>query len=189
MVRSCREQSRGRESIVNLIVGAPLWLIVPLAVALIAAVVEDAVRLRISNLICGSVLLLCLIAMAIKGFPIDLWRNVVVFLIVLVAGTLAFSARLIGGGDLKLFAAVALWMTFSAALWLAAAVFLSGGVLATLFILARLMRRSTSTPKGKYIPYGLAIVAGAFLVFSAQLGAFDAKGQPPNPLHLSAIGQ
>ena len=37
----------------NLIVGAPWWLIIILMLALGAAAIEDAVRLRISNLICA----------------------------------------------------------------------------------------------------------------------------------------
>lgn len=175
----------------NLIVGAPWWLVALLATALIAAAIEDAVRLRISNVTCGSVLLLCVLAMTIRGFPVDLWRNVVVFGVVLAVGTLGFSARLLGGGDVKLFAAVALWTNFSAAIWLAAAVFLSGGALAVLFILIRPMRRRTSKPSGRYgsygIPYGMAIVAGAFLIFGAQLSSIDGKAANRSPMDLPPL--
>jgi prepilin peptidase CpaA len=164
---------------VNLVVDAPLWLVILLAICLIAAAIEDVVRLRISNITSGAVLLLGLLAMAIHGFPAELWQNAIVFLAVLALGTLAFAARMIGGGDVKLLAAVASWVNFSAAAWLLAAVFISGGVLAFFFILARPMLRRRRKPTGKHgsygIPYGLAIVAGATLVFGAQINARDAR--------------
>lgn len=177
----------------NLIVDAPLWLIALLAVSLVAAAIEDAVRLRISNLTCLAVFITALIAMAIRGFPAELWQNVIVFALLLLCGTAAFAARLLGGGDIKLLAAVGLWMSFPAAVWLLAAVFMSGGVLAVLFILARPMRRSASKLRGKHagsgIPYGLAIVAGAFLVFAAQLGVLDTKPEKPNPFAIVPISK
>jgi prepilin peptidase CpaA len=177
---------------VNLIVGAPWWLVGLLAAALVAAAVEDAVRLRISNITCAAVLILAIVAMTLHGFPLDLWRNLAVFLVVLTAGTFAFSARLLGGGDVKLFSAVALWMSFPAAVWLCSAVFLSGGALAVLFILFRSSRWRAAAPRANHasnrIPYGLAIVAGALLVFGAQLNAFGAKPERPNPLELAPLG-
>lgn len=176
----------------NLIVGAPLWLVGLLAATLIAAAVEDAVQLRISNITCALVFILAVVAMALHGFPVDLWQNLVVFLIILTAGTLGFSARLLGGGDVKLFAAVALWTSFSAAVWLTAAVFLSGGALAVLFILIRPWRRGSTAPRGRHgsygIPYGLAIVAGAFMIFGLQLNAFGTRAERPNPLELPPLG-
>jgi prepilin peptidase CpaA len=170
---------------VNLIVGAPLWLIVLLAISLIAAAIEDAVRLRISNVTCLAVFATALIAMAIRGFPPELWQNVIVFALLLLCGTAAFAARLLGGGDVKLLAAVGLWMSFPSAVWLLAAVFISGGVLAVLFILARPMRRRIIDSRGKpgssEIPYGLAIVSGALIVFAVQSGALVTEADKPNP--------
>lgn len=171
----------------NLIIGAPLWLTALLAASLIAAAIEDVVRLRISNITSGAVLLLGILAMAIHGFPAALWQNAIVFLVILAFGTLGFAARMFGGGDVKLLAAVGCWMSFSAAVWLLAAVFISGGVLAILFILARPIRRRTSQPSGKYgsygIPYGLAIAVGAMLIFGAQIGARDAGSGKLVPLY------
>jgi hypothetical protein len=40
---------------VNLLVTAPIWLIGILTAAVLAAAVEDAVRLRISNITCAVV--------------------------------------------------------------------------------------------------------------------------------------
>ena len=49
----------------NLIVGSPVWLTILLALALAAAAIEDAVRLRISNLTCATVLIGAILAMAL----------------------------------------------------------------------------------------------------------------------------
>ena len=88
----------------NLIVGAPQWIVVLLFLALIAAAIEDALRLRISNITCAAVVILAVVAMAYHGFTLSLWQNVVVFIAILVLGTPAFAAGWFGGGDVKLFA-------------------------------------------------------------------------------------
>ena len=141
-------------------------------------------RLRISNLTCIAVAVAALVAMAFAGFPLALWQNVVVFALLLGAGTLLFASGKVGGGDVKLLAALGLWVDLRAGVSLLAAVFLAGGVLALGFIAARMMsgKNSGSKDRGKRpgIPYGLAIVAGAALVFAIQLGWTGSK-PPPNP--------
>jgi prepilin peptidase CpaA len=161
---------------VNVIVGASPWLVGLLGVLLAAAAVEDALRLRISNITCLAVLLTGVAAMALRGFPAELWQNAVVFAVFLALGTAAFAARAMGGGDIKLLAAIGIWMSFWGAAWLLAAVFIAGGVLAVIFILTRVLRsRATRTR----IPYGLAIVAGAALVFVTQMGIVGAEKPKP----------
>ena len=100
----------------NLIAFAPTWLAALLAAALVAAAVEDMVRLRISNITVLVVLAGAIAAMAFEGFRGPLWQNAVVFAAVLAVGTLMFARNLLGGGDVKLFAATALWVNFTAAL-------------------------------------------------------------------------
>lgn len=51
----------------NLIVDAPLWLSVILVLALVAAAIEDALRLRISNLTCAVVFVSAVVAAALHG--------------------------------------------------------------------------------------------------------------------------
>jgi prepilin peptidase CpaA len=160
----------------NLIIGAPVWLVALLALALAAGAVEDAVRLRISNLTCVAVFLTGIVAMAFYGFPLALWHNLVVFLAILVLGTFAFSAGWLGGGDVKLLAALGLWFDFRGALLLIGATFLAGGVLAALYLLARPLRRSRGSEANRRIPYGLAIAAGALVAFGMQ-----GTGPAPNP--------
>jgi prepilin peptidase CpaA len=154
----------------NLIVGAPLWLVAFLALALTAAAVEDATRLRISNMTCLAVIATALIAMALHGFPASLWQNLLVFAAILALGTAAFAARVLGGGDVKFLAALGLWVDFSGAAWLVAAVLIAGGVLALALLVSRALRRGgEDAQSSKMIPYGLAITAGSLIVFGTQL--------------------
>jgi prepilin peptidase CpaA len=174
---------------VNLAATAPVWLISLLAAALAAAAIEDAVRLRISNATCLVVLAAAIVAMALQGFPLALWQNLVVFLVLLVLGTLVFATGKVGGGDVKLLACLGLWVNFSAAPWLVASIFLAGGLVALLYIVVGLLRRSRRRDDGerigqRQIPYGLAIVAGAALVFSGQLGFMAPKHERPVPYRI-----
>ncbi len=155
----------------NLIVGAPVWLVVILFVALAGAAIEDAVRLRISNLTCGVVVLAALVAMVLHGFPLGLWQNALICIAVLAIGMPAFAAGWFGGGDIKLLAAVGLWLDLNAVVGLIAAVFMAGGVLALVYITARRVTRPNAQSPSEYarVPYGLAIVFGAILIFGIQL--------------------
>ena len=173
----------------NLIPHAPLWLLGLLFAALAAAAVEDFYRRRISNITCLAVLIGALVAMGMQGFSIALWQNAAVFLALLGAGTLLFSAGKVGGGDVKLLACLGLWVNIAAGVWLLVTSLLAGGVLALIYIAARMARGDRSkTSRG--IPYGLAIVAGACIIFAGQLGMFgSAARQPVNSLSTGEFGQ
>ena len=145
----------------NLIAAAPLWLIVALCCAFVAAAAEDAVRLRISNITSISVVTAAIVAGVIAGPSAMVWQNGAVFLIILVLGTAAFAGGLLGGGDVKLFAATGLWFGLKPAIEFVAIVFISGGVIAILYLLARPFRhRISATTKSARIPYGIAIALG-----------------------------
>lgn len=169
----------------NLISHSPTWLVVVLIALVAAAAVEDAVRLRISNITCLGVLLAALGAMALQGFPLPLWQNAVVFVAILAIGTPIFASGKMGGGDIKLLACLGLWMNFSAALWLIASTLIAGGILALGLIGARALTGRADdnhrSARNRRIPYGLAIAAGACLVFAGQLGLMRPKPERPNP--------
>ena len=159
----------------NLTAEAPQWLALILAILLIAAAVEDAVRLRISNLTVGLVLVAAIVAAMTAGFDLRLWQNLVVFLALLAVGTPMFAAGKLGGGDVKLLAAAGLWFDFAGALWLLVAVALAGGVLALLVLVIRsfnwseeIRRRVVLLRPGGGIPYGVAIAAGALIAMAFQ---------------------
>ena len=151
----------------NLIAYAPTWLTALLAAALIAAAIEDMIRLRISNITVVVVLAGAIAAMAFGGFRGPLWQNAVVFAAILAVGTLMFARNLLGGGDVKLFAATGLWVNFTAALALLVMIFLAGGAVALVYILVRKVR-GIPRREASRIPYGVAIAAGALYVFGTQ---------------------
>lgn len=162
----------------NLVSTAPVWLLVILALLLVAAAIEDGLRLRIANLTSLGVALSAVAAMALHGFSFSLWQNALVFAGLLAIGTAAFSTGNIGGGDVKLLAATGLWFSLSAAAWLLAAVFLAGGALAAIMLSTRSIRSRLAgkgrAPRGK-IPYGIAIVAGTAMVIVLQYRAQETR--------------
>jgi prepilin peptidase CpaA len=177
---------------VNLIAGAPFWLLALLGAALAAAAIEDAIRLRISNATCLAVLIGALVAMGIQGFPLALWQNAVVFIVLLAVGTFLFSSGKFGGGDAKLLACLGLWLSIRDAVWLLIAVSLAGGILALGFIAVRVVsgrktRKKLQPGKDRGIPYGIAIVAGACIVFAGQLGWLQTQHKP-NPFAVRVPG-
>lgn len=152
----------------NLPALAPHWLLALLFALLLAAAVEDAVRLRISNLTCIGILLAGVAAILLAGPEPALWQNLVVFVALLTVGTLLFSAGRMGGGDIKLMAVTGLWFDLRGALLLLVCVLIAGGILAILLITVRRSLWSAQAApgtralkRGGVIPYGVAIGAGA----------------------------
>ncbi len=172
----------------NLIVGAPLWLSTLLFVVLAAAALEDAIRYRISNLTCLAVFVGAIVAMILHGFSPSLWQNALVCIAILAIGTPAFAAGWFGGGDIKLLAALGLWLDLKAAAGLLAAVFIAGGVLGLIYIVLRRVTRPHARSPKDYarVPYGVAIVFGAVFIFGTQL-----TERPSNPFleHMRALQQ
>ena len=166
----------------NLVPGSPLWLLVPLFLALAAAAIEDFVRLRISNLTCIAVLVMAIVAAILHGFSTDLWQNAAVFAALLGAGYLLFAFGKMGGGDVKFLACLGLWVNINDGIWLLASTLIAGGILAFIYIAVRWGKatREGKKYKSKGIPYGLAIAAGAVLVFTSQLGLLQSKPVKPN---------
>ena len=167
----------------NLLLAAPNWLLVLLGCALAVAAIEDAARLRISNVISFVVLLAAIVAAVLTGHG-PLWKNIVTFAAVLAMGTAAFAAGWLGGGDVKLLAAFAAWLDFRSAVWFLAIVFLAGGLVAIFYLSIRFlkgwpMRRG----KAVRVPYGIAISIGALaLLLIARDGGARERPLPGIPL-------
>ena len=157
----------------NLALQSPEWLAWLLGALLLIAAAEDCYRLRISNITSIAVLAGAILAMALAGFSLALWENLVVFALILVVGTFLFGRGMLGGGDVKLLAALGLWFNLKGALSLIAAVFIAGGVLALVILTARSVsgtgkKRIAVLNKGAGIPYGVAIAAGALIILGLQ---------------------
>ncbi len=172
----------------NLLQLAPLWLIAVLAALLIAAAVEDSLRLRISNLTVAAATASAIVAAALAGPTLALWQNLLVSALLLAGGSLLFAMGKVGGGDVKLFAAVGLWTDLRQALALVAAVSIAGGLLAIVMIASHLLglrsKRAARDSKGG-VPYAVAIAAGGLLVMAWER---QAPIRPPsNPLQFPAM--
>ena len=159
----------------NLAVEAPQWAALLLIALLLAAAAEDAVRLRISNITVLLVIVAAVIAAIVVGPTLALWQNLAVFAALLAVGTPMFAAGKLGGGDVKLLAALGLWFNLKGALWMLLDVVLAGGVLAILIIALRslgwsekIRRRVVLLRPGGGIPYGVAIAAGALIAMGLE---------------------
>ena len=162
----------------SLATDAPAWLVAILFALLAIAAVEDAWRLRISNLVVLAIAASAVTAMVLTGLGLAAWQPLLVAIAVLVVGTPLFSKGWMGGGDVKLLSASALWFTFDGSWKMLAAVAVAGGVVALLALLLRLFRFSDAArariamlQRGKGIPYGIAVALGvAGAIIGARLG-------------------
>ena len=141
-------------------------LLAALAIALLVAAFTDFRHRKISNWLCGAV------ALAAPLFwwasELSLWPEVALQLGVAVAtfAVLAglFALRLMGGGDVKLLTALALWIEPFAVLKLLVIMALVGGVLALVFAAWHVARRQRDKIA---IPYGVAItLAGLWVLYA-----------------------
>lgn len=156
----------------------PEWLFWALIALLALAALQDAMMLKISNYICGAVLLLGIAGAVIAGPQTGLWENGVAFVLALAIGTFLFGRGILGGGDVKLFAATVLWFDLGASLRVLTWTAIAGGVLAVIIILARTLpwpeairsRMRVLQPKAG-IPYGIAIAAGAIITSLQLMGS------------------
>ena len=146
---------------------------------LVAAAISDLRAFRIPNILSGILVLLFIIAQIIDSNAVIPWGNILHFGVALLVGMFLFSRGWIGGGDAKLYAATALWFATNAAIALLFFTTIAGGLLAILFIIARLTGlRKNVAKKDRRIPYGVAIAAGGFFT-AAYVGWFSVFANLP----------
>ncbi len=104
---------------------------------LLAATLSDLTQFKIPNVIPILVVALALVKIGIGMEVEPLIAHFLLFALVLVLGLLAFAARLLGGGDVKLIAALALWFEPAAFASFITITGLAGGLLALLLLAAR----------------------------------------------------
>ena len=107
-----------------------------------------------------------------SGIP--LWPGVAVHVGVAFAVfalfALAFQLGMMGGGDVKLVAALALWLPPLAVVTMLVIMSLAGGVLTLAMLIPHRLRKAAGQPE---IPYGIAIAfAGMFLIGERILNQF-----------------
>lgn len=143
-----------------------------LALLLIVAAVWDLRTRTIPNSLNAAVALLAIPFWWATG--VDPWPGAAIQIAMAAAVfgmfAIAFAFGGMGGGDVKMVAAVALWLPPGAVLMLLVIMSLAGGLL-TLVMLAR--HRMAKSPHQLEIPYGVAIAfAGLWLISERFLNQF-----------------
>lgn len=150
-----------------LLASAPGWLAALLILILCVSAMEDLWRLQIEDWLSAGVAIGAALAAATAGPVAALWQNMLLLSLVLGFGTLLFASGWMGGGDVKLLAASALWFDLASGAKMLLAVAIAGG-LVSLIVMAL---RSLPLPSGlrqhidwlrrdEGVPYGVAIAAG-----------------------------
>ncbi|WP_425228105.1 A24 family peptidase [Sphingomonas sp.] len=140
----------------------PLALLAVLALLLLAAGVEDARQRTIANGLNAAIALLAPAWWWATGYA--LWPDVPLQLLLAAAALAAFAglfaAGAMGGGDVKLIAALALWLPFAPFLRLLMVMSLAGGAVTLIMMVERRLHRKSGALE---IPYGVAIAFAGLL--------------------------
>ena len=149
-------------------------LLAALAIALVTAAITDLKARRIDNWLTGAIALGAPLFWWTSG--LSLWPEVALqFGVALLAFAILaglFALRAMGGGDVKLLTALALWIEPMLFLKLVVLMALLGGVLTLVLGAWHVMRRRKDRLA---IPYGVAISAAGLWVLAAHY--FPAAGQ------------
>jgi prepilin peptidase CpaA len=138
-----------------------------LALLLIGAAAVDVRTFTISNRLNLTVAALAPLFWWSIGLP--LWPNVAMQAAV-AAGVFAllaaaFCAGMMGGGDVKLAAALALWFSPLSTLRFLVLMSIAGGVLTLLIVAVHRVRKKPGKPQ---IPYGVAIAFGGLAILAQR---------------------
>ena len=153
--------------------GGFTWILIALlAAALVAAAVGDWRSRTIPNWLNGAIALGAIPFWWASG--LSLWPDVAVQLGVALAVftlfALAFHFGAMGGGDVKMVAALALWLPVGAVLKLLVIMSIAGGLLTIAMLIPHRIAKSAGQPE---IPYGIAIAfAGFWLIGERFLNQF-----------------
>lgn len=142
-------------------------LLALLAVALAAVIVGDWRTRTIPNWLNGAIALLAIPFWWIAGLL--LWPDVAVqlgmALMLFLLFALAFRFGAMGGGDVKLIAALALWLPPLAMIKLLLVMSLAGGLLTVVMLIRHRLAKAGHKLE---IPYGIAIAFGGFWVLGER---------------------
>lgn len=150
---------------------APILLAI-LAVLLLVAAATDIRARVISNRLNAAIALLAPLYWLASG--LDPWpgmamqAGLALGVFALFAGL--FAAGLMGGGDVKMLTALALWLPLAATIKVLIATALLGGVVTVIVLAWHRLRRLSAAPE---VPYGVAIAgAGLWAVSELYLNHF-----------------
>ena len=142
-------------------------LLAGLAIALIIAAFTDLRRRQIDNWLNGAIALAAPLYWWASGMA--LWPDVAIQLGVGIAAFVVFAAlfamRMMGGGDVKLLTALALWVDPTNFLRLLIIMAIVGGVLTLVMGIWHVMRKRKEKLA---IPYGVAIATAGLWIIGSQ---------------------
>jgi prepilin peptidase CpaA len=140
------------------------FLVVTLGILLVSAGVEDARTREIANWKNAAIALLAPLWWVANGLAIwpDMGIQLGVAALVFAFFAGAFALGQMGGGDVKLIGALALWLPVQPLIWMLILMSLIGGALTLLMIAEKRLRRRGTMPLE--IPYGVAIAIATLLV-------------------------
>lgn len=153
----------------------PILVFAPLVLLLILAAGWDLASYTIPNIIPVATLVSFLVFAVTAGFSVQQYEmHALAALIGLVAGFVLFALGYIGGGDAKLFAAVAAWFGLHDLMQYVVIASLFGGALTLTLLAARRWPLPAPLASRNWIvrlheptagiPYGVALSAGALAV-------------------------
>lgn len=137
-------------------------LIALLGLLLVSAGIEDARARNIANWKTAAIALLAPAwwwANGVAPWP-DLAWQLGIAALVFAFFAAAFAAGQMGGGDVKLIGALALWLPLTPLVWMLVVMSLVGGVVTAVLMVEARLRRA---PGRLEVPYGVAIAIAALL--------------------------
>jgi prepilin peptidase CpaA len=142
-------------------------LLIALAIALVFAAITDIQRRQIDNWLNGAIALAAPVFWWSSG--IELWPGVALQLGIAVLAFAFFAGlfalKMMGGGDVKLLTALALWIEPTAFLQLLLIMAIAGGVLTIVMGAYHFLARQKDRLA---IPYGVAIAFGGLWVLASN---------------------
>jgi len=139
-------------------------LLVALALLLVSAGIQDARTREIANWKNAAIALMAPLWWWAHGLA--LWPDVAVQVgvaaLVFAFFVGAFALGQMGGGDVKMIGALALWLPVQPLVWMLVLMSLIGGALTLIMVIESKWRAKTGGPVE--IPYGVAIAIAALLV-------------------------
>ena len=140
-----------------------------LAIALIVAAITDIKSRTISNRLNLLIALGAPVFWVANGMTFwpEIIQQIIIAVIVFTIFAGFFALGAMGGGDVKLLAAVALWLNWKPLMEMIVVMSIAGGVLTALMMIRNRIQKTTGPIK---VPYGVAIsFAGLWVIWGDQL--------------------
>ena len=149
-----------------------------LAIALIIAAITDLKSRIISNKLNMVIALgapIFWIASGMSFWPDMVWQmGIALIVFIIFAGMFAIGAM--GGGDVKLLGAMALWFHWLALLEMLMIMSIAGGVITFVMLISNKVQKAEGRIK---VPYGVAISLGGLWIIGGIMSVNLFGGQPP----------